>query len=83
MGLDGLELILDIQTTFDIQIPDDDSEQMVTIGDTRDYVVAHVDPAVWPRERVEEKVLDLVAQQFMVPRATLRWDTNYARDLNA
>jgi acyl carrier protein len=42
-SLDIVELVMTLEETFDIEIPDDDAEKMQTIGDAIDYL----------RERVE------------------------------
>jgi hypothetical protein len=40
MGLDGVELILALEETFQISIPDDEVESVATVGDLHDLIVA-------------------------------------------
>lgn len=40
MGLDSLELVLEVEETFDIKIPDEAAEQAVTVGDLYGIVIA-------------------------------------------
>ena len=39
-SLDIVELVMAMEETFDIEIPDDDAEKIQTIGDAFSYVVA-------------------------------------------
>ena len=44
MGLDAVEVILEIEDTFKISIPDADAEKCKTIRDLIDTVAVRVDP---------------------------------------
>lgn len=37
-SLDTVELIMELETAFDIQIPDEDAENIATVGDAVKYV---------------------------------------------
>lgn len=41
-SLDTVELIMAIEEEFDIEIPDEDAEKVVTVQDVVDYVRDHV-----------------------------------------
>ena len=40
-SLDTVELIMDFEREFDIQIPDEDAEKISTVGDAIKYVEEH------------------------------------------
>ena len=40
-SLDSVELIMELEKAFDIQIPDEDAERITTVGAAIDYVEAH------------------------------------------
>jgi acyl carrier protein len=41
-SLDIVELIMALEEKFDTEIPDEDAEKIVTIGDVVDYIKEHV-----------------------------------------
>lgn len=41
MGLDSLELVMEIEDAFSIEIPDDEASRMLTVGDIHEYIVAN------------------------------------------
>ncbi|MBW2288678.1 MAG: acyl carrier protein [Deltaproteobacteria bacterium] len=41
-SLDVVELVMSLEDVFDIEVPDEVVEDMRTIGDIEQYVVAHV-----------------------------------------
>ena len=40
-SLDTVELIMEFEKEFDMTIPDEDAEQIATVGNAIDYVEAH------------------------------------------
>ncbi|KRM79705.1 hypothetical protein FC84_GL001009 [Lapidilactobacillus dextrinicus DSM 20335] len=40
-SIDLVEFVLELEDTFDDEIPDEDAEKIVTVGDAVDYVMAH------------------------------------------
>ena len=44
-SLDIVELVMTLEETFDIEIPDDDAEKMQTINDAISYLKKRVDDA--------------------------------------
>ena len=44
-SLDIVELVMTLEETFDIEIPDDDAEKMQTIADAIDYLKERVEAA--------------------------------------
>lgn len=44
-SLDLVELIMEMEDRFKVQIPDEDAENIRTVGDAVDYVVAHAPAA--------------------------------------
>ena len=42
-SLDIVELIMALEEEFDTEIPDEDAEKVVTVGDVVDYIKEHVE----------------------------------------
>jgi acyl carrier protein len=42
-SLDVVELIMDLQDEFNIEIPDEEAEKILTVGDVVDYIKEHTD----------------------------------------
>lgn len=40
-SLDVVELIMGLETEFDIEIPDEDAEKISTVGDAVEYIKGH------------------------------------------
>ena len=40
-SLDVVELIMGLETEFDIEIPDEDAEKISTVGDAGEYIKSH------------------------------------------
>lgn len=45
MGIDTVELIMDVEESFGIKIPDDDAQRIVTVGDLFKFVKSHTELA--------------------------------------
>ncbi len=39
MGLDTVELVMEIEDAFDISIPDDQASKMLTVGDVYEFIL--------------------------------------------
>ncbi len=42
-SLDTVELIMALEEEFDIEIPDEEAEKIITVGDTVKYIQEHTD----------------------------------------
>lgn len=75
MGIDATHFILSVEETLDVEIPDNDWWQFVTVGDLCDYIVQKTpgaDPA-----KVFETVRRIAANAFSLDpehvQPTARW----------
>jgi hypothetical protein len=87
MGLDIIEMVMEVETAFAIEIPDYIGPYLSTVGALYDYVVTHVQPppaglgpGVYSGE-LWERYLDIVARESGVRRERLRPTARFVADL--
>jgi acyl carrier protein len=82
MGLDSAELVMEIEEAFDIRIPDEVAEKMVTVGDVYRYVLEHTPgdtnrrPSVCLTAVTFYKLRRLFMADLGIDRRRLRTDTS-------
>ena len=80
MGLDAVELLMNVEEQYNIRIPDSDARAMRSVGELHDYILAHVRPAP-EREKAWEWLCGMIADEFGVPRDRVTRDAWIVRDL--
>ena len=78
MGLDVVELFMNVEAQYGIDIPDADARVMRSVGDLHAYIVAHASPApdlneawMWLRNMISEEFgvpLEQVTPQAWIVR---------------
>ena len=86
MGLDLVELIMEVERTFDVTISNAQAEQSVTVGQLYDVVRAQIverNPTVAPGYTGPqwERYLTLVEHELGVPRDQLTPEAHFVKDL--
>ncbi len=83
MGLDSVELVMEIEEFFEISIPDEDAATMRTVGDVTNYVTQALADLGRPRPRevVFEQVCGVTCEQCGTTRDQLTEDTSFVNDL--
>lgn len=84
MGLDSVELVMEFEDEFEISIPDDDAEVMLTIGDAVRYIAAAtgVSPSdADAMQDIRHRLCKIVAHQMDIDFAVWPDDTRFATDL--
>jgi acyl carrier protein len=85
MGLDGVELVMEIEDEFEIQTSDSDAAAMLTIGDVVRYVASQKDQRATDAadvQKIRHRVCVIVSEQMGVPIASLSDATRFVEDLN-
>jgi hypothetical protein len=84
MGLDIVEMCMDIEKAFGIDVPDEEWQEATTVGKAYETVYRHLGiPAAESYEGTEEweKLLDVIERSAAVNRIDLHWYANFVRDL--
>jgi acyl carrier protein len=84
MGLDIVEMCLDIEAAFGIEVPDQEWQEAQTVGQVYETVCRHLGkPVAIEHEGTEEwrRLLDVIQQSTSVQRSELHYYANFVRDL--
>lgn len=76
-SLKCVELIMDFEDEFEIQIPDEDTDSLNTVGDVVRYLSARLPGE--PAENVHRRVISIVTESFIIFRTGLK-DEHFLRD---
>lgn len=78
MGLDSVELVIEVEERFGVSIPDKDAEELATVGQLIDYVIAAKPPncsEYCQTSRSFYRVRRVLMEQFRIPRVRVRLDS--------
>lgn len=49
MGLDSVEMVLELEEAFEIRVPDEEAEHVRTVNDLVEMVIRNLDPEEYPQ----------------------------------
>ncbi|HXM17859.1 MAG TPA: hypothetical protein VN934_03510 [Candidatus Tumulicola sp.] len=88
MGLDMLELIMGIEEEFQIDIDDEKTAELLTVGDLYNLIVSELDNAhrlgrgkSWTKEEAWEAMCRVIVAQIGVKRAEINSEARIVADL--
>jgi hypothetical protein len=74
MGLDIVELIMRVEEEFDLEIPDEDAEKLVTVALMADYIAQKQELPLEQQEEIWQRLCFVIADQCAVPIEKLARD---------
>lgn len=83
-SLDFVEIIVEVENEFSINIPDDRAEEFTLVEDLVNYIVALTEPQqpVNPNTALFSKVQEIILEQIQVPEgAVINLQANFRTDL--
>jgi acyl carrier protein len=89
MGLDTVELVMEIEEAFDISIPDDRASKMLTVGDVYEFILEKTTDATLQSSAsltaadVWNSLQLIVAEQLGVDRSIVVPHARFVQDLGA
>lgn len=84
MGLDTVELIMEFEKAFDIQVPDATWERTSTVGDAYNVVWQHLEHKPghgMSRKEMEELMKDIIEDKVGVDRSEITPEKSFVDDL--
>lgn len=80
MGLDVVELLMNIEAQYGFEISDAEARQMRSVGDLHAYILAHASPRPDP-DAAWSWLRDMIEQEFGIERERITPDAWVVRDL--
>jgi len=84
MGLDSVELVMKVEESYDISIPDGDAEKLVTVGKLHEYVVAALKKkgrTDLDSETILNELRTIISRQLNVKAKDIKAETHFIKDL--
>ena len=80
MGLDSVQLIMDVEAKFGFDISDADAGKIRSVGDLHEYILAHAQPRPDP-EAAWAWLVETIEEEFGIPRKRIVPEAWIVRDL--
>ncbi len=64
MGLDTIELVMEVEETFNIDIPDEAAAEMMTVGELYEFIVKHIELSDHDGQSVANSTFDELCQSL-------------------
>ena len=85
MGMDTVELAMDVEEKFGINIPDEDAGQLTTVQKLCDYIIDHAFEEN-EKDKKSGEVFDFVkyvlVERFNVPEKNIKLEARFVEDLD-
>ena len=83
MGLDSVELVMNVEDHFGIEIPDRAAEKLLTVGDLHTFVVEELQRIGRPRDprEVFVELRELICDQLAIQPELVIPEARFVKDL--
>jgi len=83
MGLDSVELIMTVETTFDLSIPDQEAEKLDTVGKLYQFILDDFEETVSEEQQNEiwERLKAMIVEQLAIKPEQVTKEANFVYDL--
>lgn len=86
MGLDSVELVLEFEEKFGIEIPDKDAEMLVTAGQIHSYICQKLEaqatnsPEPLSKQDIWDVLVKIIAEQLGIEKNIIKPDSHLVND---
>ena len=84
MGLESVELVMEFEDEFELEIPDADAERMRTVGDVVQYVARRLHVAPHDELAIQDirrRICAITSEQMNIDRASISDSSRFYEDL--
>lgn len=82
MGLDTVELIVEIEKSFDISIPDEVAERISTVGQLAHYIYENQKPGYKiEKKEIDDIVIHVLSTLVGLPKEEIQLHHSFTNDL--
>ena len=81
MGLDSVELVMDFENHFNIEIPDELAEKLYRVQDAVDYIYSIKSEEKIDKKSVEKAVIMLTSEKTGIPINKIELHHSFTDDL--
>ena len=82
MGLEIVELIMRLEEEFEIEIPDEDAEKLVALGQIADYLALRLQIVPEKRDELWQRLQTIVIDELHISPALVRREARLVEDLD-
>ncbi len=77
MGLDDIEILMDVEKYFGVQLPDQDVEDCPTVGHLIDIVLEKTDRSKFSERQVKNQIRRIIAYQMSIRLKDVRRESTW------
>ena len=83
MGLDTVELVMEVEHKFDIMIPNEAAEAICTVGDLHAFIIGELIRCgrTLDSDEAWRSIVTILTDRFGIPAKKIRHDARIVRDL--
>jgi len=81
LGLDTVELIVEMEKQFNIAIPDREAEKIATVGQLSTYILRHQNRPLKTKEEIDKAVIAIVSACAGIDEEEIELHHSFTNDL--
>jgi acyl carrier protein len=87
MGMDLVELVMEIEDDFQVSIPDEEAQLIRTVGELSEWLAREVSadstPSSWTTDQLQAHLYQIIADQLGIRVEDIHPESRFVEDLGA